>query len=183
MVAYRKVKTLLEFEGQVTVIAPQIEQAIQDISSVKCMHKEFQKSDLNGMELVVAATNDKNLNHEIAAVCKERGIPVNAVDQIEDCSFIFPSYVKRGEVVSAFSSGGTSPVITQYLKQQISPVMTEHLGQMAELLGKLREEVKACVDTEAKRKEVYQKILQLGLEQERLPEQEEIAHIVNQYKG
>ncbi len=73
------------------------------------------EKDFNEADFVIAATDDQKTNHEISHMQRKK-IPVNAVDQKEDCGFIFPSYVKEGEVVAAFSSGGQSPLITQYLK-------------------------------------------------------------------
>ena len=78
------------------------------------------------MEMVIDATDDNALNHEIAEYCKAKDSMVNAVDQKADCSFIFPSYIKEKNLVAAFSSGGNSPVLTQYLKGK-EPVSYTHL--------------------------------------------------------
>ena len=113
---------------------------------------------------VIAATDDQKTNHEISQICRRKKIPVNAVDQKEDCSFIFPSYVKEGEVVAAFSSGGQSPLITQYLKEKIKPDLNKELGQLAQILGSLRKLAKSCIATEQERKAFYKELLQIGLE-------------------
>ncbi len=182
-VAYRKVKVLKEFGAKLLVVAPEIIPEIQVQVGVVCQEREMEMSDLRGQELVVTATDDKMLNHRIAEECRKRNIPINAVDQIEDCSFIFPAYLKQGEVVAAFSSGGNSPVITQYLKKHTSPLITEHLGKLADCLGRLREEVKCCVPTEEERKQVYLKLLESSLSEEKLPTEEEIQQLICKYKG
>lgn len=169
-VALRKVETLRDFGALVTVAAPGILPELLDMEGVRSLQREFEVSDLEGTVLVVAATGDARLNHRIAEECRRRGIPVNAVDQVEDCSFIFPAYLKQGEVVAAFSSGGKSPVIAQYLKKETRPLMTERLGELAELLGSIREEVKAAVPTEGQRKQVYRALLEQFLEAEALPD-------------
>ncbi len=179
-IAYRKVKVLQDFGAQVIVAAPNIMPEIKGLFGVSFLEREFEAADLEGMELVVAATDDKELNHRVACACRERGVPVNAVDQIEDCSFIFPAYLRTGEVVAALSSGGSSPVITQHLKEKVRPEMTEHLGRMAACLGSLRDEVKRRVGTEAERKKVYQRLLHLGLTEGRLPSREEIEGIIEE---
>ncbi len=134
-----------------------------------------------GRTLVVAATDDEALNQRISQLCQARGIPVNVVDQTQDCSFIFPAYVKQGEVVAAFSSGGQSPVMTQYLKAQIKPVMTEELGELAACLGSIREVVHSSVRTETARKHLYEELLQLGLQKGENPETEEIWKVIKKY--
>lgn len=181
-IALRKVEVLLDFGAQITVVAGDIMDEIQKEKAVRCKRKGFAPEDLSGMALVVAATDNPGLNHEIADLCRERKIPVNAVDQIEDCSFIFPAYLKQGEVVSAFSSGGQSPVITQYLKKETAPVMTELLGKLAAQLGTLRETVREQVETEQERKLFYCELLNMGLLKDALLSEEEIAEILFRYK-
>lgn len=158
-VAARKVKTLLEFGADITVIAPDLAESIANNPDIKAIRRKFCEEDLEGASLVVAATGDVAVNHRIAGLCRERRIPVNAVDQKEDCSFIFPSYVKKGEVTAAVTSGGLSPVITQYLKEQIRRLMPEYIGELAEELGRIRPVVKAALPTEAQRRAVYAELL------------------------
>lgn len=180
-IALRKAEVLLDFGADVTLTAGRIMDEIQNLSGVRCVEKDFEESDLEGRGLVVAATDDKELNHRIAEACKKKRIPINAVDQAEDCSFIFPAYLKKGEVVSAFSSGGQSPVLTQYLKKEVEPLMTDHLGDLAACLGGLRDLAKHCVDTEGERKRLYRELLHLGLERNEVPSQEEIKKILDTY--
>ena len=130
-VAWHKVKVLMDFGARVSVVAPAIIPEMGELGPVQQFQREFSDGDVKGRTLVVAATDDEVLNRRISGLCQERGIPVNAVDQIQDCSFIFPAYVKQGEVVAAVSSGGQSPVMTQYLKAQIKPFMTEEIGELA----------------------------------------------------
>ena len=138
-VALRKVQVLLDFGADVVVVAPEV------IPKIK--------------EYPVAATDDAGLNHEIAEAAQKQKIPVNAVDQQEDCSFIFPSYVREQELVGAFSSGGNSPVLTQYLKKYMAQILTAELGEANAYLGSIRPVVKRELDTEAMRKKVYQQVL------------------------
>lgn len=177
-VALRKVQVLRDFGASVTVTAREICEEIRCISGVCCRIKEYTDEDLDGMELVVAATDDPEKNHAVSQACRARQILVNAVDQKEDCDFIFPSYIKEGEVVAAFSSGGQSPVVTQYLKRRNQSLVTEELGRLTECLGSLRDEVKERVAGETGRKKVYEEILRLGLEKEAVPEGDEIEQVI-----
>ena len=165
-VALRKVQVLLDFGADVVVVAPEVISKIKEYP-VTVYQRNFEKEDLQGCELVVAATDDAGLNHEIAEAAQKQKIPVNAVDQQEDCSFIFPSYVREQELVGAFSSGGNrafssggnSPVLTQYLKKYMAQILTAELGEANAYLGSIRPVVKEELDTEAMRKKVYQKVL------------------------
>ena len=122
------------------------------------------------MEMVIAATDDSVLNHEIAEYCKAKDIMVNAVDQKADCSFIFPSYIKEKNLVAAFSSGGNSPVLTQYLKGKEQEILTPFLGELNEYMGQIREKVIAQYGTEAERKRVFKEILCAAIDNGRIPE-------------
>lgn len=188
-VAYRKVIVMLDFGAKVTVVAEDIcdelrKLTIDDIASedktgsytankenrITFIKRRFERKDCDGMEMVIAATDDNALNHEIAEYCKANDIMVNAVDQKADCSFIFPSYIKEKNLVAAFSSGGNSPVLTQYLKGKEQEVLTPFLGELNEYMGQIREKVIAQYDTEAERKRVFKEILCAAIDNGRIPE-------------
>lgn len=137
---------------------------------ITIIKRRFDRKDCDGMEMVIAATDDNALNHEIAEYCKANGIMVNAVDQKADCSFIFPSYIKEKNLVAAFSSGGNSPVLTQYLKGKEQEILTPFLGVLNEYMGQIREKVIAQYDTQAERKRVFKEILCAAIDNGRIPE-------------
>ena len=137
---------------------------------ITIIKRRFERKDCDGMEMVIAATDDNALNHEIAEYCKAKDIMVNAVDQKADCSFIFPSYIKEKNLVAAFSSGGNSPVLTQYLKGKEQEILTPFLGELNEYMGQIREKVIAQYDTEAERKRVFKEILCAAIDNGRIPE-------------
>lgn len=178
-VAYRKVMVMLDFGAKVTVVAEDICDELRKLTIDDTANKEnritfikrrFERKDCDGMEMVIAATDDNALNHEIAEYCKAKGIMVNAVDQKADCSFIFPSYIKEKNLVAAFSSGGNSPVLTQYLKGKEKEILTPFLGELNEYMGQIREKVIAEYDTEAERKRVFKEILCASIDNGRIPE-------------
>ena len=195
-VAYRKVRTLLDFDAEVTVVAESVcpklaglagdrdvtsenkeqsacgqdaEKADAPKNRVKICVRLFQKEDCDGRLLVVAATDDKELNHNIAEYCKAAGIMVNAVDQKDDCSFIFSSYVKEQNLVAAFSSGGKSPVLTQYLKKKEADILTPFLGQLNEYMGDIRADIISKYDSEEERKRAFCDIVYSAIENQKLP--------------
>ena len=108
------------FEALITVVSPEIISEIRDMQDIEIIEKSFEDSGaaIKDYDVVISATNDSDLNHRISQKCQELKIPVNVVDCPSECSFIFPAYIKKGDVVAAFSSGGKGPVITQYLKKE-----------------------------------------------------------------
>ncbi|RGJ70834.1 bifunctional precorrin-2 dehydrogenase/sirohydrochlorin ferrochelatase [Eubacterium sp. TM05-53] len=152
-IAQNKIKILKEFGAKVTVLSK------QENSDVT---KEFEIEDLDGFNIVVAATNDSQLNHKISLECKKRNILVNAVDQKEDCTFIFPSYIKQKDVVAAFSSSGKNPVLCQYLKKENESIVTRQLGEINDRMEMIRKELKS-VDGQT-RKEILKEFLYNQLE-------------------
>lgn len=185
-VAYRKVMVMLDFGAKVTVVAEDICDELRKLIAgdranngwfssdaadrITIIKRRFERKDCDGMEMVIAATDDNALNHEIAEYCKAKDIMVNAVDQKADCSFIFPSYIKEKNLVAAFSSGGNSPVLTQYLKGKEQEILTPFLGELNEYMGQIREKVIAQYDTEAERKRVFKEILCAAIDNGRIPE-------------
>lgn len=178
-VAYRKVMVMLDFGVKVTVVAEDICDELRKLTIDDTANKEnritfikrrFERKDCDGMQMVIAATDDNALNHEIAEYCKAKGIMVNAVDQKADCGFIFPSYIKEKNLVAAFSSSGNSPVLTQYLKGKEQEILTPFLGELNEYMGHIREKVIAEYDTEAERKRVFKEILCAAIDNGRIPE-------------
>lgn len=156
-IANSKIKTLQEFEANVTCI-----------SKSKCemdctfIQKEFEVKDLDGFSIVVIATNDKNLNHQIAQICKEKQILVNTVDQKDDCTFIFPSIIKKKDIIAAFSSSGKNPVICQYLKKQNENIVNDQLAEINEKMESIRNEL---MHLDAKtRKQVLNEFLEKSLQ-------------------
>ena len=177
-VAYRKVMVMLDFGAKVTVVAEDICDELRKLTIDDTANKEnritfikrkFERKDCDGMEMVIAATDDNALNHEIAEYCKAKGIMVNVVDQKADCSFIFPSYIKEKNLVAAFSSSGNSPVLTQYLPGKEQEILTPFLGELNEYMGQIREKVIAEYDTEAERKRVFKEIMCAAIDNGRIP--------------
>ena len=87
---------------------------------------------------MVAATDDKALNARVASDCRERGIPVNSVDDRENCDFYFPALIGRGSVTVGISTGGASPALAAALREYIEALLPDDLGGIAEKAEKLR---------------------------------------------
>ncbi len=153
-VALRKVELLLRSGGSVTAVAPRFHPELERLAGgqLRLRRKPFEPDDLADAHLVVAATDDRRLNHEIATLARERGIPVNAVDQPEDCDFIMPAIIDRSPVIVAVSSSGRAPVLTRLIKSRLETLLPERIGQLARLAGRFRDRVKQRIIPERRRR-------------------------------
>lgn len=181
-VAYRKVKVLLDFDAKVQVIAKEISLDLAALSEetdhLLLEQREFTPFDLQDRALVVVATNDSDLNGKISKMCGEGNIPVNVVDDQEKCSFIFPSYIKEQNLVGAFSSGGNSPALTQFLRNKEKEVLTPKLGELNEMLGRWRQPIKELFPLESSRKSAFEQLIDYALCYDGIPTDEEVEELL-----
>lgn len=132
------------------------------VRQVELVEREFQECDIDGMDFVVAATDDEGLNYHISDLCRQKNILINAVDMKEACSFIFPAMIKDKDMLIAVSSGGQSPAAAAYVKRKIRKYIPGYYGEMIEQLGEYRDYILEHVDTAKKRKEIFNKLLEYG---------------------
>lgn len=147
-VAAGKFSRLIAFTRKITVIAPEISDEIKNAAcsetsflerdGVRLFERDFRTADLDDADIVVAATDDKALNAQIASLCRDRRIPVNAVDDPENCDFIFPAIIKKGRLTVSVSTNGASPVYAAMLKKQINDSLPEDIDLILEKMAALR---------------------------------------------
>jgi len=129
-IASRRVKTLLAFAENITVIAPEVTEFLSGLESegrIVCLHREYRPEDLEGMDMILAATDDRRLNQSIARLCegeKEKGrdILVNIADNRELCDFYFPSVIQKEGVVIGINSGGACPGKVKAVRKKIEDI-------------------------------------------------------------
>ncbi len=176
-VASGKAARLRQFTDRILVIAPKT-----DITGITCIRRAFQIRDLEMGDYVIAATDDPQLNRDIAKACRDRGKPVDVADNPSLCSWYFPAVVKRGPLVAAVSTSGTSPAYARRLKEEIEDLLPEHTESMLESMGALRSYLSDKVPVQKRRRALLQKALARMLENPQLcglpPEQ--ILEIVSE---
>jgi precorrin-2 dehydrogenase/sirohydrochlorin ferrochelatase/precorrin-6A/cobalt-precorrin-6A reductase len=120
-VAARRVKTLLTCGARVTVISPSLDPAFDEpeFSGVERLPHTYQKGDLKGFMLAVAAASDRNANRQAGLEAKELGIPVSVADAPDECTFFFPSLIESEGIAAAVSTGGRSPAICRRLADRL----------------------------------------------------------------
>jgi len=144
-VAERKVKRLLESGASVVLVAPEVTHALQKlVQQGKIKHKlrDFRDEDMNGAWLVVAATDNKDVQTKVYNLANEKQIFCNVVDKPEYCTFIVPSEIRRGDLSIAISTGGKSPALAKSLRIKMEKEFDEGFEEYLDLLGQLREFVK-----------------------------------------
>lgn len=163
-VAYRKVTKLLSFEAEITVIAPDICSEIQNLSNdnsnLILKNRNFEIEDIKNAFLVISATNNSSTNQQVAQICKSQNIPINSVDDIENCTFLFPALIKKESLVIGCSTSGKAPDIAAFVKNTIEQDLPENIGQVVEILGILREELKHKVTTQKIRAQIIHNLLE-----------------------
>jgi len=144
VVAERKVENLLELAARIHIVSIELTEKLHKLiesKEIKYLGSEFKEEQLEGVFFVIAATDDKLLNRRISEEARKRRLLVNAVDQPEDCDFIFPSIIKRGELLIAISTSGKSPALAKRLRQELEAQFGSEYGVFLDLMGRLRKEI------------------------------------------
>jgi siroheme synthase-like protein len=165
-VAERKVESLMEAGARVTLVSPQATEALcqhSEAGRIVLHRRRFELSDLDGVCLVISATDDTAVQAKVAAAAEARNIPVNTVDIPELCTFIVPAVVRRGSVTVAISTGGKSPSLAAALRSRMESVLTDEVARTADLLGSIRDEVHERFKSFEQRKRVFEQIIDSGI--------------------
>ena len=140
----RKVKTLQSCAAKVFLISreltPYLEEEVRQ-GRIELLAPAYQTELLSGKFLVIGATDDPILNGKIGREARERGILCNIVDKPQECNFILPSLVSRGDLTIAVSTAGKSPALAKKIRQDLEEVFPEIYGLYLELLGQIRNEI------------------------------------------
>lgn len=121
-IALRRIQTLIKFETDITVTAPEICPEILDLSvngKLKVIQREFETGDLAGRDIVLACTDSAGANREIVSECRKRGILVNTADNKELCDFYFPSVIVKDEVVIGINAGGKNHSVVKETREYL----------------------------------------------------------------
>lgn len=178
-VALRKVEKLLPFNPVITVVSPEICNEIVKLG-VKTVKRVFADSDLDGMFCVISATNNSQVNEHIYRLCSEKNIPVNTVDDKERCTFIFPALVKENGITAGITTSGKSPVYAKYIKEQLIHLLENINADTVDVLWKYRATIKASINNEEERKEIFTRLLNMCVEGA-LVDDKAVEEIIKEY--
>ena len=159
-VAARKAGVLLDAGAKVRVVAPQIKSSLLAQSGVEGIVARFDARHLEGIALVIAATDDRSVNQQVSEQAHACNIPVNVVDDPELCSFIMPAILDRSPLMVAFSSGGASPVLTRMMRGMLESMIPQNYSRLAAFAERFRQQVKQRVTNPAKRRIFWENALE-----------------------
>jgi precorrin-2 dehydrogenase/sirohydrochlorin ferrochelatase len=165
-VAERKVETLLETGALVTVVSPEITPQLQEYAHSKritILQRAFIPSDVEGVSLVISATDDPSTQTSVASIAASKNILVNTVDKPELCTFIVPAILRRGDITVAISTSGKSPSLAAELRARLDRVLTDEFARTATVLGAVRQEVHQQFAGNDDRKRVFDSIIGSGI--------------------
>ena len=149
-VAFRKAEVLLETGARIVVVAKRVSQAMEDLclthTSMELIQGSYAKEYLGCARLVIAATNDQELNETVYEDCQSLEILCNVVDQPDLCDFYVPALVQRGCLQIAIGTDGNCPAYAGHLRRKIEQLITEQHGQFVYQLEWARKEVLRASD-------------------------------------
>jgi precorrin-2 dehydrogenase / sirohydrochlorin ferrochelatase len=161
-VARRKVETLLDYNARISIVSRDLDGTIKgwvDEGKVRYLGSEFRDEFLRDMWVVIAATNDKGLNHRVSESARKKGLLVNAVDQPEDCNFIVPSIIHRGDLVIAVSTSGKSPALAKKIRRELEDRFGEEYALFLIFMGRLRKEILARGHSQKENQVLFQEVV------------------------
>lgn len=143
-VGERKVQDLLTAGARVTVVSQALTPHLTELAAqgrLRFIQDDFSPHYLDGMTLVVGATDDQRVNREVSAAAQARNLPVNIVDAPELCTFIVPAQVRRGSLTIAVSTGGASPALARQVREDLEQHFGPEYGVYLRLLQGIRTRV------------------------------------------
>src|SRR4029077_21027309 len=132
---------------------------LSEEKKIEIRYRSYVQGDCSGASLVFSATGDPEISQAVYQEASALGVFINTADQPDRCSFIMPAVVRRGNIGVAISTNGTSPALAARLRQKISGVIGPEYARLAELLARIRPEIRSKVHTEEQRKDLHYRII------------------------
>lgn len=148
-VAGRKTRSLLECRAAVTMVAPEVHEALGMLSSdgtiasiedtpLDVQLREYRPGEAANYRLVVTATGVREVDRMVSRDAEAAGVWVNSADDADNCTFLLPAVVRRGPVSVAVSTSGVSPALASWLRRRISDGLPPGIEELAFLLDEAR---------------------------------------------
>jgi precorrin-2 dehydrogenase/sirohydrochlorin ferrochelatase len=179
VIARHKVQSLEKFSPQITILAPNIDQQLEEIAEknqYNIIRKEYENKDLEGFDIVIAATGKKKLSQQIWQDCKAKKILINTVDDPPHCDFILPATIKRGDLTVSVGTQGKSPFLTKEIRRWMNRMFTPEWSDVVDLATDFRKQVfiRFSAKERDKREECFSRFLEVdwaSLLREKKPEE------------
>ncbi len=161
-IGLEKVEGLMACGGDVTLVAPDAIGALADLAeegSIRWERRAYEPADLEGTFIVIAATNDTDVNIGIYEDAERRAMLVNIVDVPPLCNFILPAIVRQGSMAIAISTQGASPALAKRMKREIADQFGEAYAELAVILNEVRGWAKGTLPTYNDRRDFFEGIV------------------------
>lgn len=165
-VAERKVTLLVECGADVELVSPTTTSrlaALAATGALRVRRRRVRPSDLAGAFLVVVATDDREVNREVAERVRGAGGLVNVADDPEACTFLVPSVLRRGDLTIAISTGGGSPALAKKLRQRLEQTVGPEYEAYLSALRLLRERARQAIADPKARQAVFRRAVESDL--------------------
>lgn len=182
-VAYRKCVKLLPYGADITAVSGLFQKEFISLEGVKLLFRPFEDADLEGRDIVIAATDDSALNAHVSDLCREKRIPFNCVDDAEKCSFIFPALTLRGRLSAGFCTSGASPTASAYFREQFEESLPDGLEEILDFMAEIRPRVIAAVPDQKRRARIFSFLFNACLDAGGEPDGDTVASIVPELGG
>jgi siroheme synthase-like protein len=161
-IGLEKVDGLLACDGDVIVVAPELQPTLAGYAtegSVDWIERTYEPADLEGAFMVIAATDDSEVNIGVYEDAERRAMLVNVVDVPPLCNFILPAIVRSGPLAIAISTAGASPALAKRMKREIAELFGEDYARLAVMLNDARGWAKGTLPTYQDRKQFFEGIV------------------------
>ena len=161
-IGLEKVEGLLACGGSVTLVAPEASPELRELAeegSITWEQREYEPADLEGTFIVIAATDDTDVNIGIYEDAERRAMLVNVVDVPPLCNFILPAIVRQGSMAIAISTQGASPALAKRMKREISEQFGPAYAELAVILNEVRGWAKGTLPTYNDRRDFFEEIV------------------------
>ena len=165
-VALRKSLGLLQAGARVRVISPELVPGLWELvknKEVEWFERSFAEGDLEGVYLVFAATNNRQVQLLVEKESKKHKVLLNSADAPLESDFHVPAHFRRGQMIVTVSTGGGSPALAKIIKKQLEKEIVPEYRDVVELMGLIRESVIAHSIDHGKNREIFRRLLQGNL--------------------
>ncbi|MCK4441976.1 MAG: bifunctional precorrin-2 dehydrogenase/sirohydrochlorin ferrochelatase [Sulfurovaceae bacterium] len=140
-IALEKLEKLIDFTINITVITKEILPDFLEFAqkyNIVIEQKSYKKGDIDGFDIVIVATNIIDLHKEIYKESRNSRVLVNSVDDTAYCDFIFPSYIKKGDLTISISTSGASPAMAKRVRLYIEKLIPSNISEFLKEMRHLR---------------------------------------------
>lgn len=165
-VGTRKVAALVDCNARVTLVSPEATlalKALADTGRIAWQQRPYDEKDLEGMFLVIGATNDEPLNRRVHADAQRRNLLCNIADRPEICNFILPAVVRRGDLLIAVSTSGKSPAFAKRLRKSLERQFGPEYDTFLQIMGIIRARLLAQAHAPEAHKPLFEQLIDGGL--------------------